>query len=92
VFVDIAPDESHVDSPTAAAPTNRWRGRLTRATLPVLSLIVFFIVWQIAAVSGVWNPTFVPYPSTVWRAFIDVATTHDGVRGYAGYLLWEHST
>jgi taurine transport system permease protein len=26
----------------------------------------------------------------VWRAFIDVSTTHDGVRGYAGYLLWEH--
>jgi taurine transport system permease protein len=26
----------------------------------------------------------------VWRAFLDVSTTHDGVRGYAGYLLWEH--
>jgi taurine transport system permease protein len=32
----------------------------------------------------------VPYPSTVWRAFVDVSTTHDGTRGYAGYLLWEH--
>ena len=31
-----------------------------------------------------------PYPSTVWRAFVDISTTHDGVRGYAGYLLWEH--
>ncbi len=31
-----------------------------------------------------------PYPSTVWRAFVDVSTTHDGTRGYAGYLLWEH--
>ena len=56
----------------------------------MLSLIVFFVVWQIAAASGIWNQTFVPYPSTVWRAFIDVSTTHDGVRGYAGYLLWEH--
>jgi taurine transport system permease protein len=26
----------------------------------------------------------------VWRAFVDVSTTHDGTRGYAGYLLWEH--
>ena len=26
----------------------------------------------------------------VWRAFIDESTTHDGVRGYAGYLPWEH--
>ena len=39
---------------------------------------------------GIWNQTFVPYPSTVWRAFLDVSTTHDGVRGYAGYLLSEH--
>ena len=89
VFVDITPDESHIDSP-AVARIGKWRGRLTRAALPVLSLIVFFGVWQLAASSGVWNQTFVPFPSTVWRAFLDVSTTHDGVRGYAGYLLWEH--
>ena len=51
---------------------------------------MFFAVWQLAAASGIWNQTFVPYPSTVWRAFLDVSTTHDGTRGYAGYLLWEH--
>ncbi len=90
VFVDIAPDKSRVDSPKVNAPTNKWQGRLTRATLPALSLIVFFVVWQIAAASGIWNQTFVPYPGTVWRAFLDVSTTHDGTRGYAGYLLWEH--
>ncbi len=90
VFVDIAPDESRVDSPKVNAPTNKWQGRLTRATLPALSLIVFFVVWQIAAASGIWNQTFVPHPGTVWRAFLDVSTTHDGTRGYAGYLLWEH--
>jgi taurine transport system permease protein len=58
--------------------------------LPLLSVVVFFVVWQLVAVSGIWNQTFVPYPSAVWRAFLDVSTTHDGVRGYAGYLLWEH--
>ena len=52
VFVDIAPDESQPDSPAAATPSGKWRGRLTRAALPVLSLIVFFIVWQIARGSG----------------------------------------
>ncbi len=56
----------------------------------MLSLLVFFVVWQLAAASEIWNQTFVPYPSKVWRAFIDVSTTHDGTRGYAGYLLWEH--
>ncbi len=90
VFVDITSDESRADSPKVSAPTNKWQGRLTRASLPALSLIVFFVVWQIAAASGIWNQTFVPYPGTVWRAFLDVSTTHDGTRGYAGYLLWEH--
>ena len=89
VFVDITPDE-HVGASSPRVPANQWRGRLTRAALPLLSLAVFFGVWQFAASSGVWNQTFVPYPSTVWQAFIDVSTTHDGVRGYAGYLLWEH--
>ena len=90
VFVDITPDESQVDSPVRNAPKNKWRGRATRAALPLLSVLVFGGVWQLVAASGVWNQTFVPFPSTVWRAFLDVSTTHDGVRGYAGYLLWEH--
>ena len=53
-------------------------------------VLVFLGVWQFAAASAIWNQTFVPYPATVWRAFVDVSTTHDGVRGYAGYLLYEH--
>lgn len=89
VFVDIAAGESQLDPPTASARP-RWRGRLGRAALPLLSLVVFFGLWQLAAASGIWNQTFVPYPITVWRAFLDVSTTHDGVRGYGGYLLAEH--
>jgi taurine transport system permease protein len=90
VFVDIAPDESQVDSPATLMSSGKWRGRLTRATLPLLSLVAVFGIWQLAAASGIWNQTFVPYPSTVWRALIDVSTTHDGIRGYGGYLLVEH--
>ena len=90
VFVDIVPDESQVDSPPEGAAKNRWRGPLTKAALPLLSVVVFLGAWQLAASAGIWNQTFVPYPSTVWKAFVDVSTTHDGVRGYAGYLLWEH--
>ena len=87
VFVDIAPDEPQVGSAAVVASAGKWRGRITRAALPLLSVVVFFIVWQLAAASGTWNETFVPYPSTVWRAFLDVSTTHDGTRGYQGYLL-----
>lgn len=90
VFVDIVPDPSAVDSPRPAAPRRRLRAVLTKAGLPLLSVLVFFAVWQVVASAGIWNQTFVPYPSTVWRAFVDVSTTHDGVRGYAGYLLYEH--
>jgi taurine transport system permease protein len=90
VFVDIVPDEPKTDSSRPAAPSQWWRGLLTKAGLPLLSVLVFFGVWQLVATLGIWNEPFVPYPSTVWRAFIDVSTTHDGTRGYAGYLLYEH--
>jgi len=89
VFVDVAPPEGGATDRAAQTPT-AWRGRLTRAGLPLLSLLVFFGLWKLAAASEIWNQTFVPYPSTVWRAFIQVSTVHDGVRGYAGYLLPEH--
>ena len=90
VFVDIVPDGSRADPSTRRASKSKWRGPLTRAALPLISVVVFLGAWQLAATAGIWNQTFVPFPSTVWKAFIDVSTTHDGVRGYAGYLLWEH--
>lgn len=90
VFVDIVPDEPKLDPAGRVSPSQRWRGALARATLPLLSVLAFFAVWQTVATLGIWNETFVPYPSTVWRAFVDVSTTHDGTRGYAGYLLYEH--
>jgi len=90
VFVDVVPDGAPQPAATEAPSSSRWWRLARQAGLPLLSLLVFFIVWQLAAASEIWNQTFVPYPSTVWRAFIDVSTTHDGVRGYAGYLLWEH--
>jgi taurine transport system permease protein len=89
VFVDIAPDESQVDSPAATAPSGKWRGRLTRATLPLLSVVVFFVVWQIAAVSGIWNQTFVPHPGTLARLRWLPPPTGFRLRRY---LLWDTST
>lgn len=90
VFVDLVPDEPKVDTWQSGAPSQRWRGLLTKVGLPLLSVLVFFGVWQTVAALGIWNETFVPYPSTVWRAFVDVCTTGEGTRGYAGYLLHEH--
>lgn len=88
VPVDLVPDDPVASSRRTS--DNPWVQRLTDVALPLLSLVVFVGVWQVAAASGIWNQTFVPYPSTVWSAFVDFSTTHDGVRGYQGYLLWEH--
>jgi taurine transport system permease protein len=86
----LIPESSAPPAGRRTAATPRAPGRLRAFLLPILSLVVFLLVWQLVAASGVWNETFVPYPSTVWRAFLDVSSTHDGVRGYQGYLLWEH--
>ncbi|OBC01219.1 ABC transporter permease [Mycobacterium sp. 852013-50091_SCH5140682] len=90
VVTSISPTEPVAGATTVVAPPSRWRARLTKLALPLASVVVFLAVWQVVAWAGIWNQTFVPYPSTVWRAFIDVSTTHDGTRGYAGYLLIEH--
>ncbi|QNG18658.1 ABC transporter permease [Rhodococcus triatomae] len=89
VSLDAPPDVTD-PSPPPAPRRRRLRLAAHRVGLPLLSLALFLGLWQIAAASGTWNETFVPYPSTVWKAFVDFSTTHDGVRGYQGYLLWEH--
>nr|WP_097272191.1 ABC transporter permease [Streptomyces sp. TLI_55] len=58
--------------------------------LPFASLLVFLGLWQLLAASGTWSETLVPPPAKVWDAFVDVSTTHDGVRGYNGTTLIEH--
>ncbi|MGE2835336.1 ABC transporter permease [Mycobacterium sp. SMC-4] len=92
VFVDLPRDGAVAPPPSGDVHPDRSgrRARLTRALLPLLSVAVFGVLWQLAAASGLWNQTFVPHPAAVWRAFVDLSTTHDGVRGYAGHLLWEH--
>ncbi|BBY85346.1 ABC transporter permease [Mycolicibacterium tokaiense] len=90
VFVDIAPDEAASTQSPVSRGESRWKGRLIRAALPLLSVVIFLVAWQLAAASGLWNQTFVPYPRAVWDAFVTISSIHDGVRGYAGYLLWEH--
>lgn len=77
--------------PAAVAPRPaRSASALRRGALPLGSLVLFLLLWQLLAVSGTWSETLVPPPAGVWRAFIDVSTTHDGVRGYNGTYLIEH--
>ncbi|MCX2756462.1 MULTISPECIES: ABC transporter permease [Gordonia] len=91
LFVDITPDEAGGGAErTSPGGSSRARSLLTRVGLPLLSVVLFAAVWQVVAVSGIWSETFVPRLGTVWQAFVDMSTTHDGVRGYADYYWWEH--
>ncbi|MEV5319373.1 ABC transporter permease [Streptomyces sp. NPDC052687] len=81
--------------PAGAPPEPRRRARkaaarVRRAALPLGSLLCFLVLWQLLAASGTWSETLVPPPAAVWDAFVDVSTTHDGVRGYNGTTLVEH--
>lgn len=76
---------------TVPAPRRRRAlSRARRAALPFGSLLLFLAGWQLLAASGTWSQTLVPPPAKVWDAFVDVSTTHDGVRGYNGTYLVEH--
>ncbi|MGW0038184.1 ABC transporter permease [Gordonia sp. NPDC003376] len=92
LFVDITADEERGGQPGADKPDGRSRLRALaqQVGLPLLSLVLFLLVWQLIAISGVWTETFVPRLGTVWQAFVDMSTTHNGVIGYAGYYWWEH--
>ncbi len=88
--------QTDVDAPSpiddeTTEPRGLWRHpAFVKVGLPVLSAALFAVLWQVAASSGIWSATFVPSIGSIWKAFVDMSTTHDGVRGYGGYLLWEH--
>jgi taurine transport system permease protein len=100
--VSSPPSLSPPDSPTAPPPPGgpgerrrprllaRLTARVRRSALPLASLLLFLALWQLAAAAGTWSETLVPPPAKVWDAFVDVSTTHDGVRGYNGTTLVEH--
>ncbi|MGW7287558.1 ABC transporter permease [Streptomyces sp. NPDC054847] len=83
-----APDAGIGKKPQPRHP--RAPARLRRAALPLGSLLLFLALWQLLAASGTWSQTLVPPPVKVWDAFVNVSTTHDGVRGYNGTYLVEH--
>lgn len=92
LFVDVSPEEQQGGQPGVEKTStgSRLRSVALQFGLPVLSVVLFLAVYQAIAVSGVWSETFVPRLGTVWHAFVEMSTTHNGVVGYAGYYWWEH--
>ena len=92
LFVDISPEERQGGQPGVEKTStgSRLRSFALNVGLPVLSVVLFLAVYQAVALSGVWSETFVPRLGSVWHAFVEMSTTHNGVVGYAGYYWWEH--
>ena len=92
LFVDISPEERQGGQPGVEKTStgSRLRSLALNVGLPVLSVVLFLAVYQAVALSGVWSETFVPRLGSVWHAFVEMSTTHNGVVGYAGYYWWEH--
>lgn len=88
---DVDPTALSAEPSVRRRPRTRgaW-ARVRHVGLPLGSLLLFLVLWQLLAASGTWSETLVPPPVTVADAFIDVSTTHDGVRGYNGTYLVEH--
>ncbi|MGP4090652.1 ABC transporter permease [Streptomyces sp. KR55] len=76
--------------PEPRLPVQGAWARVRHVALPFGSLLLFLVLWQLLAASGTWSETLVPPPAKVWDAFVNVSTTHDGVRGYNGTYLIEH--
>ncbi|MFI8215539.1 ABC transporter permease [Streptomyces sp. NPDC085932] len=86
----LKPAEPADVPPEPRAPARGVWVRVRPAALPLGSLLLFVLLWQLLAASGTWSETLVPPPARVWDAFVDVSTTHDGIRGYNGTTLVEH--
>ena len=85
------PGTATEQSPQAPASPRRARLRVPRHLLiGAFSLGFVLSTWWVIAALRIWDPIFVPSPAAVWEQLIRTSTTHEGVRGYGGYLLVEH--
>jgi taurine transport system permease protein len=78
------------DYTVASAQPKQRRIKVQRTLTPFVVLLVSLGVWWLVAKLAIWPPIFVPSPEAVWQQFLKTSSLHDGIRGYNGYLLYEH--
>jgi taurine transport system permease protein len=66
------------------------RDRVGRFAVRLVALVALVAIWWFITWLQIWRPVYVPTPAVVWHQLIRTSTVHDGIRGYSGYLLWEH--
>ncbi|AHK34234.1 nitrate ABC transporter permease [Rhodococcus opacus PD630] len=60
-------DRSQKD-PTPARQPSTWR-RYERYWLPIGTVVIILVVWEILGRMGLWNPLFFSSPSEIWGGF-----------------------
>jgi NitT/TauT family transport system permease protein len=71
---DLGPTRVPRDSPvrTTPLPPETWFQRHEALLIGTVAVAVFFTVWQGVASARVWSPLFLPGPSDVWVAFVEL--------------------
>lgn len=75
---------------SGSARSKAVRNALGRWSLTLLALLGAVGVWWGVTALQIWSPIFVPSPAAVWERFLVITSEDGNVRGYGGYLLWEH--
>lgn len=75
--------DRRLEAAESGATGRSWYGGVVAAVIAVA-------IWSLASASGHFSALLLPSPLAVWRAFVESVTTHDGVKGLAGYYLWQH--
>jgi taurine transport system permease protein len=88
--VDDAPSSKRSPDSGPSAHWGSFRRAAGRGSVRLLAVAVFVFAWWVVTELKLWDELIVPKPISVWNAFIQSVTTHDGQRGLSGYFLWEH--
>ena len=77
-------------TPSGASRGSRVRRVAGRWGVTLAAVLGAFGIWWLVTALEIWSPIFVPSPAAVWNRFITITGEQGNVRGYGGYLLWEH--
>src|ERR1700744_2840354 len=68
------PAQNRVRSSTGlAAPRESWVSKHRSRLLPIATIVVILLIWEILGRTVGWNPLYFSYPSQIWQGFLSLA-------------------
>lgn len=71
----------NLNSSVKATRRNEW----FYTSISIVSVLIFFLVWQLTTYTGLINEVFLPTPKSIWKTFIQLVE-----EGYKGSSLLVH--